>query len=318
MSQPTKSQAGSLDERLTELLEMCLESVEKNGFADAASLTMKAPELADDLRACLASFEFIRRVGGKIENAGRDHKRQVPVRAELESYGDFQIIREVGRGGMGIVYEALQISLGRRVALKVLPSSATLDSRQKARFRLESRAAALLNHPNIVPVFAVGHDRGVDFYAMQFVEGPTLNDMVQFLTREKPSNFSFKQRWGERPTATLRSNPLATLIDVRSRSAADPSEGAARRLRTRGWKTRPITSPFWRITVGATKLACVRPITIERSPSSQCKRRTPWRMLIPRELCIATSNLRICCWTIGTNSGLPILAWRGSSTTKRE
>src|SRR5204863_501758 len=76
----------------------------------------------------------------------------------------------VGRGGMGIVYEAEQVSLGRRVALKVLPMAAAMDSKQLQRFQLEAQAAACLHHSHIVPVHAVGCERGVPFYAMQFIE----------------------------------------------------------------------------------------------------------------------------------------------------
>jgi serine/threonine protein kinase len=85
--------------------------------------------------------------------------------------GDFQILRELGRGGMGVVYEARQISLNRRVALKVLPLAAAMDSRQLQRFHVEAQAAACLHHTNIVPIHAVGCERGVHYYAMQFIEG---------------------------------------------------------------------------------------------------------------------------------------------------
>ena len=78
--------------------------------------------------------------------------------------GDYRIVREVGRGGMGVVYEAQQISLDRRVALKILPTSAVLDSRQLQRFKNEAQAAALLHHPNIVPIYGVGSERGVHFF----------------------------------------------------------------------------------------------------------------------------------------------------------
>lgn len=88
--------------------------------------------------------------------------------------GDFRVIQEIGRGGMGIVYEAEQISLQRRVALKVLPFAGLLDARRLKRFQNEARAAALLKHPNIVGVYSVGCDRGVHYYAMELIDGRSL------------------------------------------------------------------------------------------------------------------------------------------------
>jgi serine/threonine protein kinase/Tfp pilus assembly protein PilF len=98
--------------------------------------------------------------------------------------GDFRILREIGRGGMGVVYEAEQISLGRRVALKVLPFASTLDAKQLQRFKNEAQAAAGLHHTNIVPVFATGVERGVHYYAMQFIEGRTLAALIAELRSE--------------------------------------------------------------------------------------------------------------------------------------
>jgi eukaryotic-like serine/threonine-protein kinase len=95
--------------------------------------------------------------------------------SERGRLGDFRIIREIGRGGMGVVYEAEQISLSRRVALKVLPFAAALDPRQLQRFKNEASAAANLRHENIVPVHAIGCERGVHYYAMQFIEGQSLS-----------------------------------------------------------------------------------------------------------------------------------------------
>ncbi len=95
--------------------------------------------------------------------------------------GDFQIVGELGRGGMGIVYEAIQLSLGRRVALKVLPFASGLDEVRLQRFRNEAHAAAALHHTNIVPVYAVGSDRGVHFYAMQLIDGTTLAELIAFM-----------------------------------------------------------------------------------------------------------------------------------------
>jgi eukaryotic-like serine/threonine-protein kinase len=101
--------------------------------------------------------------------------------------GDFRPIRVVGRGGMGVVYEAVQISLNRRVALKILPMLSADDPRKLKRFQIEAQAAALLNDPHIVPVYLVGSENGVHFYAMQLIEGQTLADLISELRDARES-----------------------------------------------------------------------------------------------------------------------------------
>src|SRR5262249_33864305 len=103
--------------------------------------------------------------------------------APLQQLGDYQILREVGRGGMGVVYEAQQLSLGRHVAIKVLPSHALLDPRQLGRFQREARSAAKLHHTNIVPVFGVGEQDGLHYYVMQFIQGLGLDTVLDELRR---------------------------------------------------------------------------------------------------------------------------------------
>src|SRR5439155_425122 len=100
--------------------------------------------------------------------------------------GDYKIVREIGRGGMGIVYEATQLSLGRRVALKILPLAAALDPKHLQRFKNEAQAAAQLHHTNIVPVYAVGTERGVHYYAMQLIEGQSLAALIEQLRQREP------------------------------------------------------------------------------------------------------------------------------------
>jgi serine/threonine protein kinase/tetratricopeptide (TPR) repeat protein len=95
--------------------------------------------------------------------------------------GDFRLIREIGRGGMGVVYEAEQISLGRSVALKVLPFAGVLDEKQLQRFKNEARAAAALDHPHIVPVYSVGSERGVHYYAMRLIDGQSLAEILDLI-----------------------------------------------------------------------------------------------------------------------------------------
>jgi serine/threonine protein kinase/predicted Zn-dependent protease len=102
--------------------------------------------------------------------------------------GEFRILREVGRGGMGVVYEAVQETLGRHVALKVLPTRALADPRRAERFRREARAAAKLHHTNIVPVFGTGETDGLHYYAMQFIPGQGLDRVIDELRRLRQEN----------------------------------------------------------------------------------------------------------------------------------
>ncbi len=103
--------------------------------------------------------------------------------ATQQTIGDYRLLREIGRGAMGVVYEAEQCSLDRHVALKVLPWHATASNVAVERFRREAKAAARLHHTNIVPVFEVGQAGEVCFYAMQFIEGRSLDKIVVELRR---------------------------------------------------------------------------------------------------------------------------------------
>lgn len=162
--------ADRTDARIVSLLEEYLSDLEHGNARDPREFTESHPDIAEKLAECIQSL--------RVMHAAAPPKATPGFLAGLSSnsvLGDYRILREVGRGGMGVVYEAEQISLGgRRVALKVLPFTCTLDPKQIQRFRHEAQAAALLNHPHIVPVFAVGSERGVHYYAMQFIEGQCL------------------------------------------------------------------------------------------------------------------------------------------------
>ncbi len=141
----------------------------------------KHPELADEIRdvfPALVMLEDVRPVHKADACGGTAPPAASPP---LERLGDYRILREVGRGGMGIVYEAEQESLGRYVALKVLPRHALLDPRQLQRFQREARAAARLHHTNIVPVFGVGEKDGLHYYVMQFIHGQGLDQVLAVL-----------------------------------------------------------------------------------------------------------------------------------------
>ena len=124
------------------------------------------------------------RVNPLIGNVARSD-RGFEIGNPLPSITGFRLIREIGRGGMGTVYEAIEIALGRKVALKVLPRSASSTSTTIERFRREARAAARLHHTNIVPVFGVGEDAGHLFYAMQLIEGEGLDQVLNRLRNEQ-------------------------------------------------------------------------------------------------------------------------------------
>jgi serine/threonine protein kinase len=143
------------------------------------------PELADDIRELFSAMAL-------IEQAGEDHQEAaeqaaLPAAPGLQQLGDFRIIREVGKGGMGIVYEAEQVSLGRHVALKVLPKKMLLDTKARQRFEREAKAAARQHHTNIVPVFGVGEQEGLPYYVMQFIQGLGLDEVLEELKQLPPS-----------------------------------------------------------------------------------------------------------------------------------
>jgi serine/threonine protein kinase/WD40 repeat protein len=147
--------------------------------------TDRYPEIADEIRDLFPALLV-------MENLKPADEEQPlvdasgPSQQQPTQLGDYRIIREVGRGGMGIVYEAEQISLGRHVALKVLPRQLLLDWRQKQRFDREARAAAKLHHTNIVPVFGNGEQDGLNYYVMQFIQGRGLDQLLDEL-RQMPS-----------------------------------------------------------------------------------------------------------------------------------
>jgi serine/threonine protein kinase/Flp pilus assembly protein TadD len=172
------------------LLEDYLASLERGVPLRPEELLAQHPDLAQPLREYLASLEFLHRAALNLHSSEPASKAGLePEVVELGQLGDFRLLREIGRGGMGVVYEAEQVSLSRRVALKVLPFAAPLDSKQLQRFKNEAQAAAHLHHANIVPVFGVGCERGVHYYAMQFIEGLTLAAVI----RELRENVEFRR-----------------------------------------------------------------------------------------------------------------------------
>src|SRR5262249_36083271 len=162
--------AAEADVNVAELIEELATRLRAGEPVDLEAYIQEHPGQAERLRRLLPAVEVLAELG-RSGASGSAPPRVSDADAANGTLGDFRIVREIGRGGMGIVYEAEQISLNRRVALKVLPFAATMDPRHLHRFKNEALAAAGLHHTNIVPVHYVGCERGVHFFAMQFIDG---------------------------------------------------------------------------------------------------------------------------------------------------
>jgi serine/threonine protein kinase/WD40 repeat protein len=144
----------------------------------------KHPELAEEIRELFPALVIMEEIGAEeAASPSKATSSVTPDGGRLKQIADYRIICEIGRGGMGVVYEAEQESLGRHVALKVLPHWAVRDALCLERFRREARSAARLHHTNIVPVYEVGEAQGVHYYAMQFIQGQSLDEIWITLRR---------------------------------------------------------------------------------------------------------------------------------------
>ena len=183
---PAEDPASSLpdDPRLIKAVEQYLAELESGKAPSRSQFLDRYPDLRAPLAACLEGLELVHKAAGSSASASQPSLRNTLGEidfAAADPLGDFRIIGEVGRGGMGVVYEAFQLSLGRVVALKVLPFASALNPRHLQRFKNEAQAAAQLHHTNIVPVYAVGHERGVHFYAMQLIDGQSVSALIRDL-----------------------------------------------------------------------------------------------------------------------------------------
>src|SRR5438105_9226770 len=194
--------------RLTDVLDRYLCSLEADLPLEQEALIAAHPDLADPLRVHFRSLDDLHRMAAGFSglNAPSSRLREMDEKGRI---GDFELLREIGRGGMGVVYEARQISLDRHVAVKLLPFAAVLDAKQITRFKTEAQAAAQVQHPNIVPVFAIGVERGIHYYAMQLINGQPLDRAIADL-RNEGSGFRAQGSGGRRPKSKIG----LTLADI--------------------------------------------------------------------------------------------------------
>jgi eukaryotic-like serine/threonine-protein kinase len=183
-----------IDAALERVLEAAVARLQAGERVDLNELAAAHPEHADAIRELLPAIEMLVGMGADGADVTAQLESALPsvlpangaAPPPFRQLGDFRILRELGRGGMGTVFEAEQLSMGRHVALKVLPFAALAHGKALERFRNEVRAAAALDHPHIVSVYSVGEDRGVHYYAMQLIRGQTLAELIDELRIQNP------------------------------------------------------------------------------------------------------------------------------------
>jgi WD40 repeat protein/serine/threonine protein kinase/tetratricopeptide (TPR) repeat protein len=177
----------SRSEVVLQLAEEFLERYRRGERPSLKEYVTRHPDLAGEIHEVFPAMALMENIAVTDESLAEAPRGTEAARpgVPLEQLGDFRLIREIGRGGMGIVYEAEQLSLGRHVALKVLPRKLLLDGKTRQRFEREARAAARLHHTNIVPIFGVGEHDGLPYYVMQFIQGLGLDQVLEELQRQQ-------------------------------------------------------------------------------------------------------------------------------------
>jgi serine/threonine-protein kinase len=201
------------DPAFAEWVEELAERLQAGEPVDPEACARAHPEWAERLRRLMPAIAVMAELGRSAAAGDAAPKLATGLGPGWGVLGDFRLLREIGRGGMGIVYEAEQLSLCRRVALKVLPMAAALDGKQLQRFQLEAHAAACLHHTNIVPVHAVGCERGVPFYAMQIIHGRSLAQVIEELRQLEGLDAAHPPRPHLADIASC--TPAATLVSGR-------------------------------------------------------------------------------------------------------
>lgn len=210
------------------------------------------PQYASELKKILIAVDMVERAAlqsSATETSGgpasfREFEKDVPKR-----FGDFEIVRELGRGGMGIVYVAKQHSLKRNVALKVLPSSGPHAIKNRQRFRREAESAAALHHTNIVPVFGIGEQEGILYYAMQLIDGVPLNLILD---------------WLQLPLASSELNELTT-AEKESSSHLSPAQAALQLFQA---EFKPVNDVVFQQRANKTNATRRHDQTVEMAPPS--------------------------------------------------
>jgi WD40 repeat protein/HEAT repeat protein len=166
------------DQRVDEAIAEYLAGCEAGNPPDRAAFLARHPDLADSLQAFLADHDRMRQVAPPPRTPGdsatASPEGAVPPLSTIKYFGDYELLEEIARGGMGVVYKARQVSLNRVVAVKLILAGEYAGGRDVRRFKAEAEAAANLDHPNILPIYEIGEHQGQQYYSMKLIQGESL------------------------------------------------------------------------------------------------------------------------------------------------
>lgn len=175
------TQAMSRDEILAHLLSTMSDRASRGEHVNITEVCKSHPDLADELKELWGAVMIANAVGSDVESGAASVVEEPDITAAIElpcRIGDYELLEELGRGGMGVVYKALHVSLNRIVAVKMLLRGRFASADDQARFRAEAEAIAQLDHPNIVPVYEVGQLEGHVYFSMKYVRGQTMQQLL--------------------------------------------------------------------------------------------------------------------------------------------
>ena len=213
-----------VEDRLDELAAEFVERYRQGESPTIAEYARLYPDLAKEICDLFPTIAQMEGLKVQIEQDQQPIRKRgmIAGHVPLSKLGDFRIIREIGRGGMGVVYEAEQMSLGRRVAIKALPLLSTSQPELVKRFQREARTAARLHHTNIVPVFGVGEAEGFHYYVMQLIDGIGLDTFTGDSTATASDSIASQLMTElDGPTDQSQTQGLASLVPDRRPSLKD-------------------------------------------------------------------------------------------------